>query len=243
MEIRSLRWNMCPAARWPRSWQASRNCADAAARLLETLARAVDHAHGQGIIHRDLKPANVLLAADGTPKITDFGVAKFLDSQEVQTATGSIVGTPCYMAPEQAAGHVASAGAACDVYALGAILYEMLTGRPPFRAQSLLETLRQVAEEDPLPPERLQAGIPRDAATICLKCLRKEPLRRYAGAAALADDLHRFQVGEPILRGRPDRGSGLGNGPAPPFHRRLRRRLDCRRPVPLAGKSLVQLRG
>lgn len=170
-----------------------------AARLIETLARAVDHAHRQEIIHRDLKPANVLLAGDGTPKITDFGLAKLLDRQELQTATGSIIGTPCYMAPEQAAGPTSAVGVATDVYALGAILYEMLTGRPPFRAQALMETLRQVVTDDPLPPERLQPRIPRDLATICMKCLRKEPSGRYADAAALAEDLCRFQAGEPIL--------------------------------------------
>jgi WD40 repeat protein/tRNA A-37 threonylcarbamoyl transferase component Bud32 len=172
--------------------------ASEAARLVETLARAMAAAHHKGVIHRDLKPANVLLLPDGTPKITDFGLARKLD-EAGQTALGAILGTPSYMAPEQAAGKGQAVGPAADVYALGAILYELLTGRPPFRAASALETLRQVVTDEPVPPTRLQPGTPKDLDTICLKCLQKEPAKRYAGALALAEDLRRFQAGEPVL--------------------------------------------
>jgi hypothetical protein len=169
-----------------------------AAYAVETLARTMHYAHQRGIIHRDLKPANILLTAEGTPKITDFGLAKIVVGGEMQTQTGIILGTPSYMAPEQAAGKAKAVGPATDVYALGAILYEMLTGRPPFRAETPLETLHQAQEDEPVSPSRLQPKLPRDAATICLKCLQKEPGRRYPTAAALAEDLRRFQAGEPI---------------------------------------------
>jgi serine/threonine-protein kinase len=172
-----------------------------AARLVEGLARAVQAAHEAGIVHRDLKPANVLLTADGTPKITDFGLAKQLD-QAGRTGSGAVVGTPSYMAPEQAAGKGKEVGPAADVWALGAILYECLTGRPPFRAATLAETLLQVLSEEPVPPGRLLPKLPRDLETICLKCLQKEQRKRYATADALAEDLRRFQAGEPI-RARP----------------------------------------
>ncbi len=169
-----------------------------AAALAETLARAVAHAHERGIVHRDLKPANVLLAADGTAKIADFGLAKFEadGAATAPTQTGGVLGTPSYMAPEQAQGtHV---GPAADIYALGAILYEMLTGRPPFRARTPLETLQQVAGREPTPPGQSRPGLPRDLDTICLKCLEKAPARRYASALALADDLARFRAGRPV---------------------------------------------
>jgi WD40 repeat protein len=169
----------------------------AAADLVETLAWAVDAAHQKGIVHRDLKPANVLLTGDDTPKITDFGLAKKLDVAGL-TATGTVLGTPSYMAPEQADGRGDRICTATDVYALGAILYACLTGRPPFRAPTPIDTLLMVASSEPVPPSRLQPHLPRDLETICLKCLEKEPGRRYAGAADLAEDLRRFQAGEPI---------------------------------------------
>jgi tetratricopeptide (TPR) repeat protein len=170
-----------------------------AAQLVETLARAMHIAHQRGIIHRDLKPANVLLTADGQPKITDFGLAKKLDGAAGQTASGAIVGTPSYMAPEQANGQVKPVGPAVDVYALGAVLYETLTGRPPFKAATPLDTVLQVVSAEPAPPGRLQPHVPRDLETICLKCLHKEPARRYPDAAALAEDLRRYQASEPIM--------------------------------------------
>jgi serine/threonine protein kinase len=173
-----------------------------AAQLIETLGRAVHAAHQQGVIHRDLKPANILLTADGTAKITDFGLAKRLDLVGVPTQSGEIVGTPSYMAPEQARGDRQSVGPASDVYALGAILYELLTGRPPFRAVTPLDTLLQVLYEEPVPPSRLQPKVPRDVETICLKCLQKEAGKRYTKAGELADDLRRFHEGRPV-RARP----------------------------------------
>jgi WD40 repeat protein/tRNA A-37 threonylcarbamoyl transferase component Bud32 len=169
-----------------------------AAQLVETLARAVHAAHQRGIVHRDLKPANVLLTADGVPKITDFGLAKQLDGGGSQTQSGVVAGTPAYMAPEQTGGHGKAIGPAADVYALGALLYAGLTGRPPFKADTPLDTMLQVLSHDPVPPSRLQPQVPRDLETICLKCLAKEPGKRYASAAALAADLGRWRAGEPI---------------------------------------------
>jgi WD40 repeat protein/serine/threonine protein kinase len=208
----------------------------AAAKLLETVARAVHYAHQHGVVHRDLKPANILLEAqnpqvegqkgeevssgssdlmtsrpsditshgrldDLTPKITDFGLAKRLD-EVGHTQTGQVLGTPSYMAPEQARGRSKSIGPAADIYALGAILYQLLTGRPPFQGVTAVDTMMQVLHEEPVPPRRLQPRVPHDLETICLKCLAKEPRQRYASALDLAEDLRRFQAGETI-KGRP----------------------------------------
>jgi len=168
-----------------------------AAALVETLAKAMQAAHEQHVIHRDLKPANVLLAEDGTPKITDFGLAKQLDVAG-QTTSGAGMGTPSYMAPEQAGGKT-KVGPLADVYALGAILYECLTGRPPFLAATPMDIVLQVLTDDPVPPRRLNPAVPRDLETICVKCLQKDSGKRYASAAALAEDLRRFLTNQPIL--------------------------------------------
>jgi WD40 repeat protein/tetratricopeptide (TPR) repeat protein len=173
-----------------------------AAELVETLARAMHAAHQRGIVHRDLKPGNILMTAEGAPKITDFGLAKKLDGTAHQTASGAIMGTPSYMAPEQAGGKTKELGPAADIYALGAILYELLTGRPPFKAATPLDTVLQVLATEPVAPRQFQPKVPRELETICLKCLEKEPRQRYATADELADDLGRFLRGEPV-RARP----------------------------------------
>ncbi len=168
-----------------------------AAALIEQVARAVHAAHDRGIVHRDLKPGNILFAEDGTPKITDFGLARRADTDTALTRTGAVLGTPSYMAPEQARGR-RDVGPAADVYALGAVLYECLTGRPPFLAATGLDTVLHAIHDDPVPPSRLTPKVPRDLETIALKCLQKDPAKRYPGAEALADDLARFLAGEPI---------------------------------------------
>ncbi len=189
-----------------------------AAEFVATLAGAVEHAHGRGVLHRDLKPSNVLLEepTPGTagddrselvPRVTDFGLAKLQDAGPGEdaanaTVSGVIMGTPKYMAPEQAVGNVGQIGPSADIYSLGVILYEMLTGRTPFQGDSALDTLVQVRTQDPLPPSRLRPRLPRDLETICLKCLKKNPQARYPSAQALADDLHRFLAALPI-RARP----------------------------------------
>jgi tetratricopeptide (TPR) repeat protein len=170
-----------------------------AAEVVEALARAMQYAHERGIVHRDLKPANILLDERGTPKITDFGVAKSLEGESGATQTGQVLGTPSYMAPEQASGAANRVGPAVDVYALGATLYDLLTGRPPFTGSSVLDTLELVRTREPVPPNQLAGNIPRDLETIALKCLQKDPARRYETAGMLADDLKRFLDGKPIV--------------------------------------------
>ncbi|MBI5683707.1 MAG: serine/threonine protein kinase [Verrucomicrobia bacterium] len=169
-----------------------------AARLVCTVARAVEHLHSQGIVHRDLKPSNILLDESGRPFVTDFGLAKLLDAQGEVTQSGVIAGTPSYMPPEQAAGCVAEIGPRSDIYSLGAIFYELLAGRPPFRAESPLDTLVQVIESEPTMLRDVNPGVPRELELVCQRCLEKSPDARYPTAAALADDLERFLKGDAV---------------------------------------------
>jgi serine/threonine protein kinase len=168
-----------------------------AAKCVQVLAETVQHAHSQGILHRDLKPSNVLMDANERPRITDFGLAWRLEGDGGATASGTVMGTPAYMPPEQAAGQNERLSPASDVYSLGAILYELLTGQPPFRAATTTETVRQVLEEQPVPPHRLNPSVTGEIEAICLRCLAKEPADRYASAAALESDLARFLADEP----------------------------------------------
>ncbi|MEE2990181.1 MAG: serine/threonine-protein kinase [Planctomycetota bacterium] len=168
------------------------------ARLIELLASAMEIAHQQGIVHRDLKPANIMLTSTGEPKVTDFGLAKIMNENQGATRSGAILGTPSYMSPEQAASKGDRIGPSADIYALGAILYHLLTGRPPFRAETELDTLIQVMEDQPVSPRRLNSTVPLDLEKIILKCLEKETQHRYSTAKELADDLRRFQDGDPI---------------------------------------------
>ncbi|MFO0850399.1 MAG: protein kinase [Gemmataceae bacterium] len=173
-----------------------------AAEVVRAVAAAMHHAHQHGVVHRDLKPANILFDAAGTPKVTDFGAARMTDAgrgvSSSLTRVGEVIGTPQFMAPEQAGGRPTGTAPAVDVYALGAVLYHLLTGRPPFDGPDGLDILRQVVTADPVPPSRLQPGVPRELETVCLKCLEKEPARRYPTAQALADDLARYLAGEPV---------------------------------------------
>jgi serine/threonine protein kinase len=185
------------AHKWRREAQPARE----AAHMLEILARAVGYAHERGILHRDLKPANVLLRADGTPKITDFGLAKVKDQDEragYDTSLGTVMGTPVYMSPEQFQGQTAEIGRLSDVYALGVMLYEGLTGRPPFWDGSMSRLIHGLLTQEAPPPSRLQPTVPPELDTICLKCLQKDPAQRYASAEALAEDLRRFLAGESL---------------------------------------------
>jgi WD40 repeat protein len=170
-----------------------------AAQLVLTLARAVHFAHQHGVVHRDIKPANVLVSSDGAVKLTDFGLAKLLDSDERPTRTAAILGTAKYMAPEQAEGRLRDIGPRTDVHGLGVLLYELVTGRPPFRGDTDLSIRAQIATAEPVPPRRLRSTLPRDLETVCLKCLQKDPVKRYVSAEALADDLRSFLYGEPVL--------------------------------------------
>ncbi len=176
----------------------------AAARFVYPVARAVAHLHAQGIVHRDLKPSNVLVDPEGRPRVTDFGLAKVLQSDGNMTRSGAIVGTPCYMPPEQAAGKGGTVGPASDVYSLGAILFELLTGRPPYSGRNPLDVVVQVLESEPPRPRRLCADIPHPLEQICLKCMERDPADRYSSASALAEDLDHFLRGEQIEARRTD---------------------------------------
>lgn len=171
---------------------------EAIVRLMSALARAVHAAHEAGIIHRDLKPDNILFSSDDTPKISDFGLAKQVQTSNDRTASGMIMGTPKYMAPEQAAGRSRDVGPATDVYALGAILYEALSGRPPFQSESILDILEEVRSLEPPLPRKFRSGIPRDLEAIAIQCLEKDPSKRYTSAQSLAEDLERWQRGDPV---------------------------------------------
>src|SRR5262245_26831224 len=178
--------------------------------LLEKLARAIHYAHQRGILHRDIKPGNVLLDAQGGPHLTDFGLAKLVEKESTLTRTMAMLGTPSYMSPEQARGEAKQLTTAVDVYGLGAVFYELLTGQPPFAGGTTMETVRRVLEKEPRRPSVLKPGIDRDLETICLKCLEKDPAHRYGSAEALGADLERWQRHEPVEARPPSAAYRLG---------------------------------
>jgi serine/threonine-protein kinase len=200
-----------------------------AARYIEQIARAIHYAHEQGTLHRDLKPSNVLIDANDQPRITDFGLAKRLRGDFGLTITGQVLGSPGFMPPEQTSGKTRQVGPATDVYGLGAILYHLVTGRPPFQAATIEQVLQQLREQEPVPPRLLNASVRRALETICLKCLEKEPAKRYPSAQELAEELSRFLRDEPIVarpasrlekvcrwgRRKPLSAKGFGPAPAP----------------------------
>ena len=169
-----------------------------AAELIAKVARTVHYAHEHGILHRDIKPGNILLDKNGEPHLTDFGLARLVETESTVTRTMEVLGTPSYMAPEQAAGETRKLTSATDVYGLGAVLYQLLTGQPPFAGGTTYETIRLLLETEPRPPRLLNPKVDRDLSTICLKCLEKDPQRRYSSALALAEDLEHWLKHEPI---------------------------------------------
>src|SRR6185312_15460197 len=169
-----------------------------AVELIAKLARAVHYAHEHGILHRDIKPGNILLDAKGEPHLTDFGLARWVETESTVTRTMEVLGTPSYMAPEQAVGNNAGVTSATDIYGLGAVLYQLLTGHPPFVGGTTFETVRLVLDTEPRQPRLLNPKIDRDLSPVCLKCLEKDPKRRYSSALALAEDLGRWLKHEPI---------------------------------------------
>jgi serine/threonine protein kinase len=201
-----------------------------AAVIIRTVSLAVHYAHQRGVIHRDLKPGNILVDARGLVRVSDFGLARRQFEASSLTATGQLLGTPSYMPPEQVSGQHDLIGPASDVYSLGATLYALITGRPPFQAASTIDTLRQVMEQDPVSPRRLDASLPRDLETITLKCLEKPPARRYSDAQALADELDRFIAGKPIRARRSTRAEQLFR-----WCQRARRRRHLERDNRLSG--------
>ena len=170
-----------------------------AAEIIASLARTVQYAHERGILHRDIKPGNILLDAEGEPHLADFGLARLVETESTVTRTMEVLGTPSYIAPEQAAGKSAQLTSATDVYGLGAVFYQLLTGHPPFAGGTTYETIRLVLETEPRHPQLWNPKVDRDLTTICLKCLEKDPPRRYPSALALAEDLERWLRHEPIL--------------------------------------------
>ena len=186
--------------------------------LIAKVARIVHYAHEHGILHRDIKPGNILLDANGEPHLTDFGLARLLETESSVTQTLDVLGTPSYMAPEQAVGNNAAVSSVTDVYGIGAVLYQLLTGHPPFAGGTTYETIKLLLDTEPRQPRLLNPKIDRDLSTICLKCLEKDPKRRYSSALALAEDLERWLKHEPILgathwslRARKEMGAAKSN--------------------------------